>query len=891
MRLFSSLLMIYLSALLPAWSQRPLPISVLEMDRGETELTLSFESTAEGVESWITEHSPSLKADSWEVVSDATITVESPMRYRVRVPLQEGAEGFIRFRGDDDNGGSSVPHILINELMTNNDTTLMDGAGDYPDWIELVNQGDTTAQLGGLYLSDRHDNLDKWAFPENLSLEPGAYLIVFASGKEGDEVPADELHADFQIRNGAEPILLSTADGQIIDRLHPGPLASDSSLGRDRDEPDTLYVYEPNRPTPGEENGRFLFGAPSPFIQAPLFSVQGGAYDEPVTLELIPAREDDVIRYATTGAEPIHSLFNSNATLYTEPLTINEPTVIRAKVFAGRTSRTVTQTYIVGTQHDLPIISLNAEPENFDFRDGFLYGFGDHMFTGGGNIVGNFPYSSSNAWQRGREIEISFEFYEPEDNDGFQMQAGIKIFGGWGSRGYPQKSLALFARREYGQGRIPHRLFPNKEIDSFESIVLRNSGNDNQSTWLTYPRPPIREFSDPESHGSYFVNGNFTLFRDALMTGLASETGLDVQAYRPTVVYLNGDYWGIYNIREKMNEHYVEGNHGVPSEELDLIEGYGAANAGSSTEYNRMRNYIGGRDMNDAEHYQFVQANYLDIDNFIDYHLAVIYGQNFDIGNIKCWRPQTEGGVFRWLLYDQDYSFNLWKPEVYLPAMKRDFSDYENMFTFYTNPSGSGTGWPNAGGRTLLLRKMLDNDDFRNRFVLRCADLLNHHYSAANVLQRIDAMAAVIRPEMSRHLQRWSWDAIQERGFGIPHKEEDEPLDIDHWERNVEVLRAFARGRPEQLRSQLIEHFDLPNGTATVSIENTDPTKGSIRIHSLAIQKASWSGVYFRDHPPVVEAIAANGRRFVGWEGDLTGTDVAQRLNLTGDLAITARFE
>ena len=395
-----------------------------------------------------------------------------------------------------------------------------------------------------------------------------------------------------------------------------------------------------------------------------------------------------------------------------------------------------------------------------------------------------------------------------------------------------------------------------------------------------------------QSFKIHFVNGNFTLFRDAMVQSLARETGLDTQGYRPAVLYLNGDYWGIYNIREKLTEHYVESNHGVPNDALDLIEGYGGANSGSATTYNQMRSYIDSRDMNDPEHYQFVEDNYLDIGNFIDYNLTVLWGQNFDIGNIKCWRPQTEGGTFRWLVYDQDYAFNLWKPEVYLPAMKRDFSDYENMFTFHTNASGNGTGWPNAGGRTMLLREMLDSDVFRERFIQRCADLLNHLWASDRVVARIDSMAAVIRAEIPRHLERWSWAAIQERGFGHPHKEEDEPLNLAHWERNVDVMRDFARARPDQLRGQLMDHFGFSSGTATTTITITGSDKGAVVINTLTVPEESWSGVYFKDLPPTVRAIPNEGATFVGWSGALSGNATVMTLPLdANEVSLMAMFE
>ena len=157
---------------------------------------------------------------------------------------------------------------------------------------------------------------------------------------------------------------------------------------------------------------------------------------------------------------------------------------------------------------------------------------------------------------------------------GFRQRAGMKVFGGWGSRGYPQKSLALFARRSYGDGKFDYRLFPDEGVDAFESFILRNSGNDNQGTHQTPPRPPITAFGPTLSYGSYFVNGTFTLLRDALMQQLLRDTDLDTQAYRPAVVYLNGEYWGIYNLREKMSEDYVLAHHHRAPGSVDLIEGY-----------------------------------------------------------------------------------------------------------------------------------------------------------------------------------------------------------------------------------------------------------------------------------------------------------------------------
>jgi hypothetical protein len=131
--------------------------------------------------------------------------------------------------------------------------------------------------------------------------------------------------------------------------------------------------------------------------------------------------------------------------------------------------------------------------------------------------------------------------------------------------------------------------------------------------------------------------------RDAMMQRVASNLDVDHQAYRPVVVYLNGEYWGIYNLREKLNEHYVASHHPVDADQIDLIEGYGSANTGTSSHYNRMRNYLEGGTLRSNTRYERVISDYINVSSFTDYHLAVIYFQNFDIGNIKQWRDRNDG--------------------------------------------------------------------------------------------------------------------------------------------------------------------------------------------------------------------------------------------------------
>jgi len=753
-------------------------------------------------------------------------------------------------------GQASVASVVLSEICSSNAGILMDEDGDYPDWIEFKNVGDASVSMKGWSLSDRVDTQDAWLFPDVI-LEPKDHLLIFASGKDRRLV-RDSLHTSFRINADGEPVVLRDAEGRVVDAVRLGALEPDTSLGRSGLDGSQWLVFDGDAVTPGILNR----DAGVLFVEQPEPSLQPGFYDDSMTLNFGTLMEGLTVFYSVNGDDPL-----DNGAESVDALKLEQTSVVRAVAVnaSGGRSEEFTGTFFIGDRSTLAVVSLAAPASQFEIRDGYLYGFGEHMFGRRGTVTANFPYSASNAW-KDREVPISFELFEPDGTRGFQQELGIKIFGGWGSRGYPQKSLAFFARAEYGKGKVRYPLFPETEIDAFESFVLRNSGNDNQSTHHIPPRSEITAFGRTRPNGSYFVNGNYTLMRDAMMQRLARNLEVDRQAYRPVLVYLNGEYWGIYNLREKLNEHYVASHHEVDANAIDLIEGYGSANSGSSSQYNAMRNYMESGSLASGDRYARVVDNYLDVRSFTDYHLAVIYFQNFDIGNIKQWRARR-GGKFRWMLYDQDYGFNLWKPEVYLPAMRRDYADYDNMFDFYTNASGNGNGWPNAGGRTMLLRKMLENDGFRIQFINRCADLLNTDFEGEHVVKTIEEMASVIRPEIPRHLARWSWDALLARNHGSPFDEEDGPLSIEQWESHIEVLKVFAQERPDKLRQDLISHFDLSSGTYRLQIEVQPPEAGVVHINStthLALPLSE--GIYFGDIPITCVAEPADGYRFEKWD-------------------------
>ena len=852
-----------LSAAVPAWlwAQTPQPPVILrESIQRPAAGGIGFGFTADPVDAKA--HRVQVAAGwqtpmVWSLDPTATVTESAPGRFQALIPSPAATPPlFYRILTEADTAGL----LQITEVMSDNAAVFPDAAGAFWDWIEVFNPQDRAVALGGFALSDDPLKPGRWRFPERW-IQPGESLVVYASGL--DRVgPANELHTDFRIDAAGETLTLSDALGRTVDQVAVPRLGPNESLGRPPNpEAGEWVVYSKSQATPGAPNGVVSVGPPLP---PPVFSVNSGfhAAGAEVVLELRGSPTNALIRYTTNG-DPVTVV----SPTWVGPIRIQRSLVVRAKAYLeARSSAESLRSYFFGISHDLPVISLAAAASNFDFKNGYLIGMGTSVLNTSGQVLQSYPYSGSNAW-KDREIEVGFEFFDTDRQSKVRQKVGMSVYGGWGSRGYPQKSYALSARAKYGDGNLAYRFFPDRPMDQFEALVLRNSGNDNQSTHQTAVRSPITQFGPVTTYGSYFVNGQFTLMRDAMMERLIADTGLDTQAYRPTVVYLNGDYWGIHNLREKLNEHFVIGNHEVPRGGLDLIEGYGTVIAGDSQTYTAMRLFVSTKDLTIQTNLQTLLDRYLDLDNFLDYHASVAYFQNFDIGNIKCWRPRVPNGRFRWIVYDQDYGFNLWKPEVYVPAMARDYANYDNMFAFLTAGTGTGNGWPNEGGRTLMLRRLLTNAGVRTRFIQRCADFLNGPFREEHVEATIRSMAAVIRPEIPRHLQRWSFAELQKRGYGKPYQLEYEPFTQATWEKNLDSMSDFARKRPAKLRQDCLNHFGLKSGLAQLQAVVSPAGAGQVRLNRTQAVPPPWMGTFFRDVPVVATVIPSPGFRTLGWSG------------------------
>ncbi len=721
-----------------------------------------------------------------------------------------------------------------------------------------------------------------------------------------------ELHTNFSISQGGEEILLTNPSGEIISELEPIAIPTDISYGRVPDGSGEWFFFD--EPTPGADNITESF---TEVLSPPSVSLPGGFYSEEFNVTLTHSDEDVQIVYTIDGSVPSLSniegityqyknqypqnsgdpygsfLTNSyQSVVYSEPIRIYDRSaeadkltkisttwdkspnyfpsnpvkkgiVVKAKAIktGAIASKTVTNSYFVNSQgtnpYTLPLISLSLQEDAlFDYNNGIYVAgklFDDwRAINSGSNADGGTP---SNYWLRGdfTESTAHFEYFEQNSTTAaVSQEIGVRLHGGW-SRAHPLKSLRLYARARYGESHFNYAFFPDNELDKFRRLILRNSGND---YWNTH-------------------------FRDAAIQRIVSHLNFETQSYRPSVVFINGEYWGIHNIRERFDKHYLEGAYGVDPENIDLLEVNANADEGDADHYNSMISFIQSNTLASNANYEYVITQ-MDVSSFIDYQIANIFAANTDWpgNNIKYWRlrtnqympnaPKGHDGRWRWMLYDTDFGFGL------------SNAANHNTLQFATDPNGPS--WPNPSWSTLLLRKLLENESFKYNFINRFADLLNTTYLPTRMVDIINQMKQVLNPEIQEHINRW-----RSPGWGS----------ISNWNNEVNAMIIFANQRPANQRSHIRSFFSIANNIS-VTVNVNDTQAGYIRINTIEIIPETpgvsqspypWQGVYFRSIPIQIEAKAKKGFVFSHWEGVTNGNGKILNLSPTGNVSVTAHFK
>ncbi len=690
--------------------------------------------------------------------------------------------------------------IHINEVMSANDLTIDDEDGDSSDWVELFNAGPYAQNLTGFYLSDDPDNISKWALP-GVMLGAQEYLLIFCSGKDRGVI-GEELHTNFKISASGETIFFSNQSGSV-QKLDIVALPDDYSFGAFPDGSSDFYIS--SVPTPEASNEI------RPLV---LFSHDGGFYEQPIHLEISADFYNDnfEVRYTLDGDDPTMESFlfmeeilvkdrsdqpNVLADIpctpdysgWTEEPTypgwyppdekIAKGTVIRAAVFleGQRISDVFTKTYFIFPEgpekYSTPVMSVVCPNDGFFGEETGIYVPGIHLEDD--NIVwsGNY-YQQGEEWERLVNIE-----YFVEGEKVIDQSAGLRIHGGK-TRSAAQKTLKLYARSEYGKKRFDFPFFDQKDQDSYKRLLVRTS----MGAW------------------------GHSILNDVYAHQACKELDFDIQEYQPVIVFINGEYWGLHGLREKIDRFKIAEDHGLDPDSIQVYASWGEVLEGQpDNDFFIFRDeYLAQNDITDPEVYAYVQTK-MNIDNFIDYFFAESYFFNRDwpANNLKMWRSPQWDNRWRWLFYDLDGT--LGGNKVSEDNLVQLLSDEP-----YNNSSSE---WP-----TIIIRTLMKNEEFKQKFINRGRQILKDQFQPNKMLALLSNMKADYEPELAEHFERWgNW------------------LSVPEWEINVdkEILQ-FVIQRPCEIESQMMDFFGIESflDCGTTFIPNfrlyPNPTNGNLTL-------------------------------------------------------------
>ncbi|MCP4537079.1 MAG: hypothetical protein GY832_08020 [Chloroflexi bacterium] len=562
-------------------------------------------------------------------------------------------------------------------------------------------------------------------------------------------------------------------------------------------------------------------------LLTPVFSIPSGYYDQDIQLTIsIPNSHAQVI-FTADGSLPTHTV----GTVYGRPIHLSTATpavtVIRARAVLpdGELGPVVSASYFVGVPAKLPMISLIIDPSDlWDVERGIYVNF-----DGRGN-----------DWERAVDVT----YVDQDHRSGFHIPAGVRIHGG-GSRRFDKKALRLYFRQEYGGSKLAYPLFAdgnaNSNVQSFKRLVLHNGGQD----------------------GMTLYNMNWTLIRNQLVDNLAFQLGGYATRSQPVLLFVNGDSWGIYQIRERIDSRFLMDHYRIESADyLDTPEHAWDQTIlmGDRQHWDHLLQFVETHDLAYPAHYAYVQSQ-VDIANFIDYHILYIYAANVDwpFHNIQQFRPRVQGGRWQWLFWDNDRTFGA---RPVRPYSRVDWNSVEQLQTF--------DHYLTNGREVLLWRKLLENPVFLQRFLSRTVDLLNTTLAPTSVIAHIDVLAAELEPDIAYETIRWASST--------------------NWKSNVQELRDFARFRPDFVRQHVVEHFDL-NGTAQLFLNPPTSGSGYVAVNGYLARDLPWQGIYFQGIPVRITAVPAPGYHFAGWDPPSLPQTPIITLTVETSQKITPRFE
>jgi hypothetical protein len=715
--------------------------------------------------------------------------------------------------------------VVINEYSVSNRNTILDNYGNHEDWIELYNTGITSFNLSGYFLSDQADNPLRWVFPAGVIIPSHGYLKIWASGR--NEATGGHYHTNFrltQTKSNPDWIVFSDPAGVILEEVQLQNTQSDHSRGRIVNGGDVWGIF--TNPTPGSSNTSSV--AYTRYAEKPVVSDTAGFYTSSLSITITTNEPDSKIRYTADGTDPIAS-----STQYVNPINVFTTKILKARVFSNDLSilpgLIEFNTYFINDYHTLPVISV------------------------AGNDLLELLNGNSTLFPKG-----SAEYFNK-----FRVRT-TKAYGDFNKHGqdswvHPQRSIDYVSRDEDGyNGALHEKFFSLSDREEFQRIILRAAGDDN------YPG------IDSSAH-----------IRDDYVETLSQKAGqqLDWRKSERCVVYANGNYWGIYAIREKVPDHdytqyyYDQGKYDI---QFIMLWGstwpeYGGQQA--MDDWYTLRDFIMTHDVTNPFTYQAITAQY-DVTSLVDYIIinSYVVCSDWMNWNVAWWRGLNPDGDHRkwaYTLWDEDATFGHYINYTGIPA--------QSPYVSPCFPEGLIQPWQDPEGHIALLNKLRENPDFEQYYVSRYIDLLNTCFTNDYMINLLDSMAAIIAPEMPAHTARWGGTVIK-------------------WQSNVQKIRNFVTTRNSIMDAGLRECYDL-TGPYDIVVDAEPEGVGKVKINSLELSQFPWNGQYFGGIDVKLQAIENSPYyefdRWVLKNHEVTPADTLKdvRLSLSTGDSITALFK
>ncbi len=778
--------------------------------------------------------------------------------------------------------------VYVNEICTQNKSCLADSYGMYSDWIELYNKGDSAVDLSGYGLSDDAADPLQWTFPAGTSIAAGERMIVFASKQAST---ASELHTGFALSKNGETLLLTTPDGVVLQQITVPTLAEDAAYGRT---PDGSSTFEVMAATPGTANEAVTL--------APAFSAQSGFYGTDFALTLSSA-QNETIYYTVDGSDPTTS---ATAQVYTNAITVQDrtaqpnlysayaedensaqsicrgvgykqptfnvdkATVVRAaaKSADGVFSEVISQTYFVTTSNlaqyqNLTVVSLVTDPDNLFDPDTGIYVTGN-QYLDWKNSSAYDPNKSvwdtdnvTNYFSRGREWEREATVTVFRDGEMIvEQNMGIRIKGA-STRNGAQKSFNLYARSDYGASKI---LFP---------LIDGNYAQDG-TLIEKYDSLSLRSVSDE------------VRLRDGFAQKMiADRENITTQNMQSCVVFLNGEYWGLYEMTEKLSDYFIESNYGIQKENIAMIKN-GELEEGDQTEYDSFIDFTdtySQMDLSDSINYQAV-CEFIDVDSMIEHYAAGLYLGTYDWPNYNygVWRNTGEeiagnpysDGKWRFISFDYDYTMG---------ATYDSFGGVEGYAYDSFQHMNNGAG----GEPTNLFVGLLNNPDFCTKFINTYCDYANEVLTPEKANAMADIYSRDYTEQLANTTVRW-W------GYFGGSKESNLSYHRNLYQgTTLNNIRTFFQQRAGYTIEDMKNYLGLQKSMQTITLQTNG--NGKIQINTIIPDAAGgWSGQYYPDCPVTLTAIPDDGAAFAGWSGDLSGSDTTMTLTLSQAMSVQANF-